>query len=235
MVADHLTFPGGDGLPGLRPRPGEGLGQQHTLVLDRLPGLRDNPLRELCEVGGKLGVGNPIELAAGIGSLAKTLIVDGSIGAALGPVVGLLTGRFPQHRVLLGAIAGAILALAWIAVLLTPFPLTAWQLAPFMIALAVGSATCSVGFDLARTGVPPRAIGTATGMVNIGGYSTSLLAVLLIGIVLDVLAPDGAATLADYRAAFASMGVLVLAVALGLLLTSRPGPDTAGGAAPEHS
>ena len=168
---------------------------------------------------------------AEVGALLTLNVV---VMVALGPVVGLLTGRFPQHRVLLGAIAGAILALAWIAVLLTPFPLTAWQLAPFMIALAVGSATCSVGFDLARTGVPPRAIGTATGMVNIGGYSTSLLAVLLIGIVLDVLAPDGAATLADYRAAFASMGVLVLAVALGLLLTSRPDPDAPGGATPEH-
>jgi sugar phosphate permease len=92
-----------------------------------------------------------------------------------------------------------------------------------MVALAVGSATCSVGFDLARTGVPPRAIGTATGMVNIGGYSTSLLAVLMIGVVLDLRAPDGAATLADYRAAFASTGVLMAAVALGLLLTGRGG------------
>jgi len=58
-------------------------------------------------------------------------------------------------------------------------------------------------------------------MVNIGGYSTSLLAVLLIGVVLDVLAPDGVATLLDYRIAFASMGVLMAAVALGMVLTAR--------------
>ena len=60
-------------------------------------------------------------------------------------------------------------------------------------------------------------------MVNIGGYSTSLLAVLLIGVVLDLRAPDGAATLGDYRTAFASTGVLMAAVALGLLLTGRTG------------
>ncbi len=153
-----------------------------------------------------------------VGALLTLNVV---VMVALGPVIGLLTGKFPQHRVLLGGIAGLVLAIAWTAVLLTPFPLTAWQLAPLMVALAVGSATCSVGFDLARTAVPPRAIGTATGMVNIGGYSTSLLAVLLIGVVLDVLAPDGVATLLDYRIAFASMGVLMAAVALGMVLTGR--------------
>lgn len=185
--------------------------------------------------------------AAEVGTLLTLNVV---VMVALGPVIGLLTGRFPRRRVLLGWIAGAILAVAWTAVLLAPGPLSFWQLVPFMVALAVGSATCSVGFDLARTGVPPRAIGTATGMVNIGGYSTSLLAVLLIGIVLDVLAPDGAAGLADYRAAFASMGALMLVVVIGLLLTGRPAgrsgtgspapgipgaeDDPAGGATPAH-
>jgi MFS family permease len=158
--------------------------------------------------------------AAEVGALLTLNVV---VMVALGPLIGLLTGRFPQHRAMLGGIAGAILAAAWTAILLVPTPLTAWQLVPLMVALAVGSATCSVGFDLARTGVPPRAIGTATGMVNIGGYSTSLLAVLMIGVVLDLRAPDGAATLADYRAAFASTGVLMAAVALGLLLTGRGG------------
>ena len=167
--------------------------------------------------------------AAEVGALLTLNVV---VMVALGPLIGLLTGRFPQHRVLLGGIAGAILVLAWTAILLIPTPLTAWQLVPLMVALAVGSATCSVGFDLARTGVPTRAIGTATGMVNIGGYSTSLLAVLLIGVVLDLRAPDGAATLGDYRTAFASTGVLMAAVALGLLLTGRTGavPPPPGGA-----
>ena len=101
-----------------------------------------------------------------------------------------------------------------------PGPAHRLELMPLIIALAVGSATCSVGFDLARTGVPRRAIGTATGMVNIGGYSFSLLSVLLVGVLLDLLAPDGAASLDDYRLAL-SMGVLMGAAALGLLLTTR--------------
>src|SRR5699024_12366713 len=65
------------------------------------------------------------------------------------------------------------LTVTWAVTLLVPGPMTAWQLLPLITAMAIGSATCSVGFDLARIGVPRRAIGTATGMVNIGGYSAS--------------------------------------------------------------
>ncbi|MGO1286844.1 MAG: MFS transporter, partial [Brachybacterium sp.] len=54
-----------------------------------------------------------------------------------------------------------------------------------------------------------------------GGYSFSLLSVLLVGVLLDLLAPDGAAALDDYRLALSSMGVLMGAAALGLLLTTR--------------
>ena len=81
-----------------------------------------------------------------------------------------------------------------------------------------------MGFDLARTGVSRRAIGTATGMANMGGYSMSLVAVLLIGILLDVVAPARPATLDDYRIALSSMGVLMLITAAGLLATSRERP-----------
>lgn len=163
----------------------------------------------------------------GPAEVGTLLTVNVVIMVAIGPFVGVLTGRYPDRRAQLGWIAGGILVVTWAATLLAPGPLTAWQLMPLIIALAVGSATCSVGFDLARTGVPRRAIGTATGMVNIGGYSTSLVAVLLIGLSLDVLAPDRPAGLDDYRLALASMGVLLLVAAVGLLLTTRRRPETA--------
>ncbi|MGP9683006.1 MFS transporter [Brachybacterium sp. AOP3-A1-3] len=155
---------------------------------------------------------------AEVGTLLTVNVV---IMVAIGPLIGVFTGRFPHHRARLGWIAGAVLSVAWVGTLLAPGQLAPWQLMPLIIALAVGSATCSVGFDLARTGVPRRAIGTATGMVNIGGYSFSLLSVLLVGVLLDVLAPDGAASLDDYRLALSSMGVLMAVAALGLLLTTR--------------
>ncbi|RCS80294.1 MFS transporter [Brachybacterium alimentarium] len=153
--------------------------------------------------------------------IGTLLTVNVVVMVAIGPMIGVLTGRFPHQRARLGFLAGGVLALAWTITLLIPVPLSAWQLLPLIIALSVGSATCSVGFDLARTGVPPRAIGTATGMVNIGGYSSSLLAVLLIGLLLDRFSPNGPAGLDDFRLAFTSLGALMLVAALGLLLTTR--------------
>lgn len=155
---------------------------------------------------------------AEVGTLLTVNVV---IMVAIGPVVGVLTGRFPEHRAVLGWFAGGVLTVIWAGTLLAPGQLSAWQLMPLMVALAIGSATCSVGFDLARTGVSPRAIGTATGMANMGGYSMSLVAVLLIGILLDVVAPDRPTGLDDYRIALSSMGVLMVLAAAGLLLTSR--------------
>ena len=156
--------------------------------------------------------------AAEVGALLTLNVV---IMVALGPLIGVFTGHFPNRRPLLGWIAGAILTAAWSVTLLVPGQLSAWQLMPLITAMAIGSATCSVGFDLARTGVPHRAIGTATGMVNIGGFSASLLSVLLIGIVLDLRTGDGAASLVDYRVAMASQLVLMVVAAIGLWATTR--------------
>ncbi|WP_087486220.1 MFS transporter [Brachybacterium massiliense] len=160
-----------------------------------------------------LGIG-----AAQVGTLMTFNVV---VMVALGPFIGVLTGRFPHRRPLLGWIAGVILTGTWAVTLLMPQQLTAWQLVPLFTAMAIGSAICAVGFDLARTGVPHRAIGTATGMVNIGGFSGALMSVLLIGIVLDLRTGGGAATLADYRAAMASQLVLMAVAGIGLWVTTR--------------
>ncbi len=59
---------------------------------------------------------------------------------------------------------------------------------------AVGGPGSMVGFDLARTFNPPTRLGSATGIVNVGGFVASLGTVALIGIVLDQVAPGGPST-----------------------------------------
>ena len=70
-------------------------------------------------------------------------------------------------------------------------------------ATASGGPASMIGFDLARTFTPVQAIGRANGIVNIGGFGASLLAMALIGIVLDVLEPRGmdAYSYDDFRVA----------------------------------
>lgn len=167
------------------------------------------------------GVPYMTSLGIGAAEIGTLLTVNVVIMVALGPLIGVVTGRYPHRRPLLGWIAGTALTATWALTLLLPGELSAWQLMPLITALAIGSATCSVGFDLARTGVPRRAIGTATGMVNIGGYSASLVSVLVIGIVLDLRTGDDAAVLADYRVALAAQLVLMVVAGVGLWITTR--------------
>ena len=122
-----------------------------------------------------------------------------------GPLVGHLVGRLPYHRsVLVLTIAGASAA-AWTAVLLWPGRAPLWLLLLLVVVLAVNGPGSMIGFDYARTFNPSRRLGSASGIVNIGGFIASILLILGIGAVLDLLTPAGAAghPLSAFRWAFA--------------------------------
>ncbi|MFC7404162.1 MFS transporter [Georgenia alba] len=164
-----------------------------------------------------VGQGLPATVA---GALISATVV---VGFVVGPTVGVLTGRFPHRRVVIVLATVTCSTLAWCSVLLPSGPRPLWQLALLMLAVGAGVATCSIGFDFPRTALPPQDLGTATGMVNVGGYSGSLLAVLLMGLVLDVLAPSGDFGLADLRMAFAAQGFLLALGLVGLAVALRAG------------
>ncbi|MCZ0994485.1 hypothetical protein O1L44_17100 [Streptomyces noursei] len=72
-----------------------------------------------------------------------------------------------------------------------------------------------IGFDFARPANPPERQGTASGIVNMGGFTASMTTLLAVGILLD-------ATGDNYRIAFASVFVLeALGVTQILRLRSR--------------
>ena len=56
-----------------------------------------------------------------------------------------------------------------------------WLLAGLVVVLAIGGPGSMIGFDFARTFNPAHRIGTATGIVNVGGFIAALVAIFLIG------------------------------------------------------
>ena len=106
-----------------------------------------------------------------------------------GPFIGVLVGRRPFHRSTLVLVILAALIGAWTAVLVWPGPAPLWLLVLFVCAVGVGGPGSMVAFDFARTFNPPERLGSATGIVNQGGFIASLLSILGIGLVLDVLTP----------------------------------------------
>jgi sugar phosphate permease len=146
-------------------------------------------------------------------SLLNVVVVAG------GPLVGHLCGRWPYHRwVLVAAIAGASAAV-WTAVLLWPGRAPLWLLVVLVVVLAVNGPGSMIGFDYARTANPAHRLGSATGIVNVGGYTASILLILGVGVVLDRLAPhaNGHYPLPAYRWAFALQYLLWTVGALQVL------------------
>ncbi|RLK25683.1 sugar phosphate permease [Micromonospora sp. M71_S20] len=127
-----------------------------------------------------------------------------------GPVVAHLCARHPFHRsVLVFAITGATAAV-WAVVLAWPGRAPGWLLVTLVLVLAVNGPASLIGFDYARSFNPVNRIGSATGVVNVGGFVASIVLVLAVGVVLDLATPAGRAApdLAAFRWAFAVQYVL---------------------------
>ncbi|MEU8307476.1 MFS transporter [Actinomadura sp. NPDC048955] len=141
------------------------------------------------------------------------------VNVVSGPFIGRLVARYPLRRswLVLGIVA--LNATAWAAVLAVPPPAPPWLLVLLVLCVAPGSPGSMIGFDYARTFNPPGRQGTATGIVNIGGFVASLVTILLIGFVLDALSPGGEFTPGAFRAAWTvQIGIWAIGVA-GVLRT----------------
>jgi nitrate/nitrite transporter NarK len=77
-------------------------------------------------------------------------------------------------------------ALAWLVVIIWPGQAPLPVLVLLVLALGLGGPGSMIGFDFARTFNPPNRLGTATGIVNVGGFMAALVTILLIGVVLDL-------------------------------------------------
>ncbi len=148
-------------------------------------------------------------LVQGLGwseAAASTLLMAMTGWAVVsGLVLARLVGRLPYWRswIVIGIVVAMVVP--WAAVLLWPGVAPDWLVVVMAFTTATGGPASMVGFDLARTFTPAHAIGRANGLVNVGGFTASLLTMALIGVVLDLVEPGGmdAYSLDDYRLALA--------------------------------
>jgi sugar phosphate permease len=154
-------------------------------------------------------------------AVASTLLMV-MVGSsmALSILFGSLTARFPFSRSTLVLWIVAAMIAVWTVVLLWPGRAPMWLLVVLVVVVAAGGPGSMIGFDLARTFNPPTRLGSATGIVNTGGFIATLTAVALIGIVLDQVAPGGPSTwtMESFRPA---MAVQYLIWALGITQVVR--------------
>jgi MFS family permease len=117
-------------------------------------------------------------------------------GMAFGPIIGDLSRRLPNYRSLALVLpAVGVQLLAWVAVIAFPGPTPIWLLYVLAVALGTGGPASMIAFDHARTHNPSHRLSTATGVTNAGGFIAALIAIFVIGLLLDA---QGAGTPETY-------------------------------------
>lgn len=110
------------------------------------------------------------------------------VGMVLGPIMGTLSGRMPNHRsraLVLPTVAFQMVA--WLAVIAWPGPAPLWLLFVLAVSMGAGGPASMIAFDHARTHNPSHRLSTATGITNTGGFVAGLVAIFLIGAALDLM------------------------------------------------
>ncbi|MGC7100050.1 MFS transporter [Amycolatopsis lurida] len=132
--------------------------------------------------------GVPFLVAQGMSPAAASAMLTVFVFTSMigGPVVGNLIGRRPSVRMplVVGFLAGAVLI--WAVLLSWPGPVPAPVLAPAFAFFALGGPASMIGFALARDYNPLSRVGTATGVVNVGGFVATTIAALSVGVLLEL-------------------------------------------------
>ena len=172
-----------------------------------------------------------LSIALGYGpvdaSLLLTLMTLTAI--ATGPVLGILTARYPLRRstIVLGIVSA--MAIAWGIVLAWPGQPPVWSIVVLLVVVAIGGPGSLIGFDFARTFNPMRSLGSANGIVNVGGFLASFVMMFAIGLVLDGYdaatggngSPAHLYSLAGFRLAFLVQYVVVGTGVVFLIIARR--------------
>ena len=130
-----------------------------------------------------------LSIGLGYGPSGAAVLITVTVGSALfsGPLLGLLSARYPFRRsnIVLGIVVA--MALAWAAVLAWPGTPPVGVVVILLLVIAVGGPGSLIGFDFARSFNPMRSFGSASGIVNVGGFFATFVMMFLIGIVLDAI------------------------------------------------
>ncbi len=215
--------PDGSGVIPERMSPGETLSSLKTVWLR--PGTR---LGFFTHMGTQFSItvfalmwGVPyLTVAQGVSPRVAGTLLTMSVLAAIsaGVLIGIFTGRHPHRRSRLVLAIIASNALVWTVVLALPGKAPLWLLVVLILVISVGGPGSMVGFDFARTFNPSATLGTAQGMVNMGGFVASLLLMQAMGLILQAA---GGLSVEAFRLAWTLQYAVWTLAVVGILITRR--------------
>ncbi|WP_051942645.1 MFS transporter [Streptacidiphilus rugosus] len=161
--------------------------------------------------------GQGMSRAAASGMLSLVIVAGMGFSVLFGQLMSRRPGLRTPTVFLVVLVTGGVwgLVLAW-----PGGHVPVWLLVALVVVMGSNGPASLIGLDYARPVNPPERIGTASGIVNMGGFIAAVLALFLIGLVLDATTSGSAATYTPsaFRAAFTT---LYAPMALGLFQILR--------------
>jgi sugar phosphate permease len=161
-----------------------------------------------------------LTVAQGVSTAVAGSLLTISVVAAMsaGIAVGVFSGRHPHRRSRLVLAIIASNAVAWTVVLALPGRAPLWLLVVLIVVISVGGPEAMVGFDFVRTFNPSATLGTAHGMVNMGGFVASLLVMQAMGFIIDAA---GDYSFESFRLAWTVQYAIWILATVGILITRK--------------
>lgn len=146
-----------------------------------------------------------------------SVMVIANVAASL--VIGPYAGRRPGARMPMAIMICLLIMGAWALLLGWPGGIPPHAVVTGALAvIASGGPASQIGFHLARDYNPQHRISTATGLVNVGGFSGAMLGAVLVGLILDARSGQDTPGLLDYRWALASVAILTAASTVAMIV-----------------
>jgi MFS family permease len=109
------------------------------------------------------------------------------VGFAVGPAISWFCAKYPKRRSFLVLLTIFALAVAWALVIAIPGRAPLWLITTLCFVLAASGPMSMIAFDYTRNFAPKSRLGSASGFVNIGGFTATFSMMFLAGVILDIV------------------------------------------------
>lgn len=151
---------------------------------------------------------------------ASVLILNTIATVIAGPLHGIVSFRAGVRRELFSLTYACIMAITMGWFFLHEQPPTFAAVAGMAIVLGIFAPASNYGFDSIRESLPHSIVTTSTGLANMGGFFSGMVAAQCLGVVLGIVA-DQSWTWPDFRQAWLAFFVVWAVLIAGLAVTRR--------------
>lgn len=160
-----------------------------------------------------------MELTPGqAGTVLTTYTVATMLG---GPCLGPLSSRVGLNRDVAAATIATFHFAAWAIFFASAQPRGFDAILLVAVIMGISTPVSNFGFDTVRERMPRAVVASGTGLGNMGGFASGMLAAQLVGVLLDASSPNGNYSWGDFRLAWTAVFAIWILLMVGMIATRR--------------